>query len=160
MNKIIYKFLLRADTFMPELHLKQSGFTYSPCRPFTKHRKRIKKFRETGNLKHLYKNELDKPCFVHDAATSDCKYLAKRTISDKFLKDKAYRIARNRNYERYQRELVIMAYTFFDKKTGSEVNVNEKLAKKLHKAVIKKVKRRNFYTRFKDNIWAVRLLSK
>ena len=76
------------------------------------------------------------------------------------MKDKAYRIARNRNYERYQRELASMAYTFFDKKTGSEVNVNEKLAKKLHKPVIKKVKRRNFYTRFKDNIWAVRLLSK
>ena len=56
MNKTIYTFLLTADKFMPELHLKQSGFTYGPCRPFTKHRERIQKFRETGNLKHLYKN--------------------------------------------------------------------------------------------------------
>ena len=160
MNKIIYKFLLTADKFMPELHLKQSGFTYSPCRPFTKHGERIQKFRETGNLKHLYKNQLDKPCFVHGAVTSDSKYLAKRTISDKILKDKAYGIVRNRNYDRYQRELASMAYTFIDKIKGSEVNVNEQLAKKSHKPVIKKIKRRDFYTRFKDNIWAVRLFSK
>ena len=75
---------MTADKFMPELHLKQSGFTYGPCRPFTKHRERIQKFRETGNLKHLYKNQLDKPCFVHDAATSDSKYLAKELFQTKF----------------------------------------------------------------------------
>ena len=55
MNKIINKFLLTGDK-MTELHLKQPGFTYSACRPFTKHRERIQKFRETGNLKHLYRN--------------------------------------------------------------------------------------------------------
>ena len=53
---------------MPELHLKQPGFTYSAWGPFTKYRERIQKFRETGNLKHLYRKELDKACFVHDAA--------------------------------------------------------------------------------------------
>ena len=53
---------------MQELHLKQPGFTYSACGPFTKHRERIQKFRETGNLKYLYRNELDKACFAHDAA--------------------------------------------------------------------------------------------
>ena len=41
MNKIINKFLLTGDNFMPELHLKQPGFTYSTCEPFTKHRERI-----------------------------------------------------------------------------------------------------------------------
>ena len=40
---------------MPELYLKQPGFTYSVCGPFTKHRERIQKFRETGHLKHLYR---------------------------------------------------------------------------------------------------------
>ena len=45
---------------MPELHLKQPGFIFSACGPFTKHCERIKKFRETGYLKHLYINELDK----------------------------------------------------------------------------------------------------
>ena len=45
---------------MLELHLKQPGFTYSAYEAFTKHCKRIQKFRETGNLKHLYRNGLDK----------------------------------------------------------------------------------------------------
>ena len=53
MIKIINKFLLTRDKFIPELHLKQPGFTYSVCGPFTKHRERIQKFRERGHLKHL-----------------------------------------------------------------------------------------------------------
>ena len=36
MNEIVNKILLVGDTFMPEMHLKQPGFTYSPCGPFTK----------------------------------------------------------------------------------------------------------------------------
>ena len=50
---------------MPELHLKKTGFNYSVCRPFTKHRKRIEKFRETGSFKHLYRNKSNKACFAH-----------------------------------------------------------------------------------------------
>ena len=57
MNKNINKFLLTGDTFMPELHLKKPRFTYSACGPFTKHCERIQKFRGTGNLKHLHRNE-------------------------------------------------------------------------------------------------------
>ena len=94
MNKIINKFLLTGDKFMPELHLNQQGFNYSACGPLTKYRERILKFRETGPVKHLYRNELDKACFAHDAAYSDSKDLAKRTISDKILKDRAYEITR------------------------------------------------------------------
>ena len=81
------------------MHLKQPGFTYSACRPFTKHRERIQKFRKAGNSKHLYRNELDKACFAHDAAYSDSKDLEKRTISDRILKDRAYQIARNCGYD-------------------------------------------------------------
>ena len=58
------------------MDLRQPGFIYSACRPFTKHCKRNKKFRGTGNLKHIYKNELDKACFAHDSAYSDSKDLA------------------------------------------------------------------------------------
>ena len=58
MNKIINKFLLTEDKFMPELHLREPGFTYSARGLFTKHCERIQTFRETGNLKHLYRNEL------------------------------------------------------------------------------------------------------
>ena len=57
MNKIISKFLLTGGKFKPELHLKQPGFTYSACGPFTEHHERIQKFREICNLKNLYKNE-------------------------------------------------------------------------------------------------------
>ena len=80
---------------MPELHLKQPAFICNACGPFIKHHQRIKKFRETGNLKHLYINELGKAYFVYDAAWFDSKDLAKRTISDKILKNRAYEIARN-----------------------------------------------------------------
>ena len=87
---------------MPKLNLRKLVFTYIACGPFTKNRERIKKFRETSNLKHTYKNELDKACFGHDAAYSDSKNLAKRTISDKTLKYKAYQIAINPKYDGYQ----------------------------------------------------------
>ena len=99
MNKIINKFLLTGDKFMPRLHLKQPGVTYSACGSFSKHHERIQKFRKTGNLKHLYRNEVDKTCFTHDAAYSDSKDLAERTISDKILKDRPYEIAGNRGYD-------------------------------------------------------------
>ena len=83
MNKIVNKFLLVGGKFIPELRLRQPEFTYSACGPFTKHienSESIQKFRETGNLKHIYKNELDKACFAHDAAYPDSKDLAKRII--------------------------------------------------------------------------------
>ena len=38
---------------MPEIHLKQPGFTYSACGTFTKNKKRIQKFKETGNTKYI-----------------------------------------------------------------------------------------------------------
>ena len=56
MNKIINKFLLTGDKFMQELHLKQSRFTFSACRSFSKLREIIPKFRDAGNFKHLYRN--------------------------------------------------------------------------------------------------------
>ena len=123
----------------------------------TKHRERIQKFTEIGNLKHLYKNKLDKACFAYDAAYSKSKDLAKRTISVRILKNRAYKIARNRGYDRHQRALARMVYKFFDKKTGSIISVNEQLAEELHKPVIKKLKRRKVFARFKDNVWAANL---
>ena len=113
MNIIINKFLLTGDKFMPAFHLKQPIFTYSASRPFTKNREKIQKFGETGNLRHLYRNELDKACFTHDAAFSGSKDLAKRTISDNILKDRAYEIAKSRNYDGYQTALASMVYKLF-----------------------------------------------
>ena len=73
MNEIVNKFLLAGDKFMPDMHLRQPGFTYSVCGPFTKHKQRIKKVMKTGNTDFIYRNELDKACFQHDAAYSDRK---------------------------------------------------------------------------------------
>ena len=61
------KFMLTRDRVMPELQLGQPRLTQSGCGPFTKYCERIKKFRETGNVKQIYKNQLDKTCFGHDA---------------------------------------------------------------------------------------------
>ena len=74
---------------MPEMHLKQLGFTYSACGPFTKNKERIQKFKETGDTSYIYKNELDKVCFQHDMVDGDFKDLKRRATSDKILRDKA-----------------------------------------------------------------------
>ena len=84
MNKIVNKFLLAGDNFMPEMHLKQPGFTYSAYGPFNKNKERIQKFKETRDTSYIYKNELDKACFQHDMAYGDFKDLKRRTFSDIF----------------------------------------------------------------------------
>ena len=86
MNEIVNKILLVGDKFMPEIHLKQPGFTYSACGPFTKNKERIEKFMQTGNKDFIYKNELDKACFQYDMAYGKSKDLAKITQLDKVLK--------------------------------------------------------------------------
>ena len=124
MNEIFNKFLLGGDKFMPKMYIKQPGFTYSACGPFTKKKERIQKFKETGDTSYIYKNELDKVCFQHDMADGDFKNLARRTASDKVLRDKAFNIAKNPKYDGYQRGLASIVYKFFDKKSkGSGVNM-------------------------------------
>ena len=148
MNEIVHNFLLAGDKFMPEMHLKQPGFTYSACGPFTKNKERIQKFKETWDTNYIYKNQLDKACFQHDMASGDFKDLAKKTASDEVLREKAFNIAKDPKYDGYQRGLTSMVYKFFDKKSvGSGVNThankyafnNEKLAEELHKPIIRKI---------------------
>ena len=105
MNEIVNKFLLAGDKFMPEMHLKQPGFTYSACGPLTKNKERIEKFMQTGNKDFIYKNELDKACFQRVMAYGKSKGLAKRTQSDKVLRDKAFKIASDLKYDGYPRGL-------------------------------------------------------
>ena len=144
MNGIVNKFLLAGDKFMPEMHLKQSGFAHSACGPFTKNKERIQKFKETGDTSYIYKNELDKACFQYDIAYRDFKDLARRTASDKILRDKAFNIAKNPKYGGYQRGFASMVYKFFDKKSAgsgianNEIKQNLQLAKELRKPIIRK----------------------
>ena len=51
---------------MPEIYLKQPGFTSRACGSFTKNKYRLKKCKETGDSRYIYQNELDKACFQHD----------------------------------------------------------------------------------------------
>ena len=86
------KVLLAGDKFMPEMHLMQPGFTYSVCGPFTKNKEKIQKFKETGDSRYIYQNELEKVCFRHDRVYGDFKDLTRKTVSDKILRDKQYNI--------------------------------------------------------------------
>ena len=94
-------------------------------------------------------------------AYGDFKYLAKRTMADKFLRDKAFKIASDQKYDGYQRGLASMVYTFFDKKSEGSGIVNNKeniqLAEELHEPIIRKFEKRKVYSSFRDNIWGADL---
>ena len=151
MNEIVNKFLLAGDKFMPEIHLKQPVFSYSACGSFTKNKERIQKFKETGDTSYIYKNELDKPCFQHDMAYGDFKHLKRRTASNKILRDKAFTIAKNGKYDRYQRGRASIVYSFFDKNSAgggvdnNDIKQNLQLAKELHKPIIRKFEKKNLF---------------
>ena len=179
MSNVINKFLLAGDKFMPEMHLRQPQFVYSACGSFTRHKERIKEFKCAGDTRYIYRNEFDKACFQHDSAYADHKDLINRTEADKVLRDKAYDIASNPEYDGYQRGLASMVYKFFDKKstagptaepsslersslkrTGSGFKKLKNttkpsssiLADELHKPIIRKFYKRKVYSQFKDNI--------
>ena len=160
MNEIVNNFLLAGDKFMPEIRLKQPGFDYKACGPFTENKERIQKFKEAGETNYIDKNELDKACFQHDMAYVDLKNFARRTASDKILRDKAFNIAKNPRYDGYQRGLASMVYKFFNKKsTGSgivnnnnnnnnnEIKQNLQLAEELQNPIIRKFKKRKAYSK-------------
>ena len=166
MNNVINKFLLAGDKLMPEMHLRQPQFTYGACGPFTKHKQRIQKFKETRDTGYIYKNELDKASFTHDVAYSDSKDLTKRTAADKILRSRAFNIAKDPKYDRYQRGLASMIYKLFDKKSKGNgvkhVNTkltpqNQQLDEELHKPIIRKFEKRKVHAAFKDNIWGADL---
>ena len=114
MNETVNKFLLVGDRFMPEMHLKQPGFTYSACGPFTKSKERIESLCKL-EIQIFYRNELGKACFQYNMAYDKIKDLVKTAQSDKSLKDKAFKIASDPKYDGYQRGLALMVYKFFDK---------------------------------------------
>ena len=171
MNNVINKFLLASNKFMPEMHLRQPRFVYSACGPFTRHKERIKEFKRRGDTRYIYRNKLDKSSFQHDSAYADHKDLINRTEADKVLRDKAYHIASNPEYDGYQRGLASMVYKFFDSKvaspdkkstaepsalartgSGFKKPSSSILADELHKPIIRKFHKRKVYSQFKDNI--------
>ena len=125
-----------------------------------KNKERISKIIQTGNKDFIYTNELDKACFQYDMAYGISKDLAKRTQSDKVLRDKSIRIVRDLKYDGYQSGLASMNYKFFDKKSSGSGIANEsnyQLANELHKPIIGKFKKIKVYLSFRDSIWGVDL---
>ena len=94
MNGIIKMYLLVADRFILEMHLRQPavlfkpGFTYSASRLFTKSKERIQKLKETGDSRYICQNKLHKTCFQHDMACYYFNNLPRRTTSNKVLSNK------------------------------------------------------------------------
>ena len=78
--------------------------------------KEFKNSKKTGDLKYIYKNEIDKTCIAHVVTYHNDKHLIIRTVSHRFLKDIFYEVAINPKYDGYKRGLVSIEYTFFDKK--------------------------------------------
>ena len=101
---------------MPEMHLKQPGFTYGACGQFTKTKEKILKIKETGDSRYIYQNELDKACFEHDVPYGDFNNLNRRTAADKVLRNKSFNIAKSPNYDGNQRGFASMFYKFLDTK--------------------------------------------
>ena len=120
---------------------------YSAYGPFTKNKERIQKFKETGDSRYIYQNELDKACFQLGMVYRDLKNLHRRTASDKLFRDNAFNIAKNLKYDGCQRGLASMVYKFFDKKSfgsgvKSKIMSNQQLAEELHKPIIWKFEKR------------------
>ena len=154
MNEIVNKILLAGDKFMSEMHLKQLAFTYSACGPFSKIKKEFKNLKKQ-EIQNIFIEKLYKACFQ---ASGDFKDLARRTASDKVLRDDAFNIAKNPKHDGYQTALASTVYKFFDKKSTSvtdkstkrggvnnEIKQNEQLAEDLHKTVIEKSLKRTLF---------------
>ena len=134
------------------MHLNQPGFTYSASGPFSRNKERSQKFTQTGNTDFIYRNELDKASFQYDMAYGKSNDLAKRTQSDKVLRDKIFQIASDPKYDGSQRGLTSMVYNFFYKESsGSGIATslankpatkpNYQLANEILKQIVRKFKR-------------------
>ena len=105
---------------MPEVHLRQPRFTYNACGS----KERIQKFKETEDLKCIYRNELDKNFFQHELTEILNIYLEEQSlIKHLILRDKAFIIAKKSQYDRYKLGVASMIYNFLIKKTS---NINKR----------------------------------
>ena len=119
-------------------------------------------FKETGDSRYIYQNELDKACFQHEMAYGDFKDLSRRTASDKILCDKAFNITQNPKYDGYKGVLLEWFINFLIKETSggavkNEITQSKKLAEELQKPIIRKFKKRKVHSSFIDNIWGADL---
>ena len=153
------KFLLAGDTFMPEISLKEPGFIIVLVVHSQKTKKQLKNLCRWERQILSMKTILIKPVFNMIWLIVNQK-LAKRTQSDKFLRDEPFEIVNDSKYDGYQRGIASMVYKFFDKKTGGSgvaTVPNYQLANDLQRQIIRKFKKGKDYSSFKDNIFGVDL---
>ena len=131
MNEIKNKFLLAGYKFIPEVHLRQSGFTYNACGPFTENKEKIKKFKETGDSRYISQNEIDNAFFQHDMVYGGFKGLNRRTAADKVLHDKAFNIAK-----RPPILLLLLANITSGGTIRNEIISNKELAEEFYKPIL------------------------
>ena len=115
MNEILNRFLLAGDKLMPEMHVKQPGFIYSVCGPFTKIKKELKSLCKMQVQTLFTKMNLIKLVFSMIWLMENQKIQKKRTQSDKVLREKAWKIASDPKYDGYQKEIASV-FKFFLKK--------------------------------------------
>ena len=116
------------------MHLRQPVFTYSTCGPFTKNRERIHKFKETGDSRCIYKNELDKACFQRDIAYCDFKDLNIRAALDKICVTKHLVLLKIQNMMDIKVELLQWSIDFLMKNSLSmQINLLLVLLLKIRK---------------------------
>ena len=143
MNEIVNKLLLPGDKFMPEMHLKQPGFTYSACSLFQKTKKELCR--------------LEIQILFTEMSLIRVAFSMIWPMENQVLRDKAFKVANDLKYDRYQRGLASMVYKFFDKKSCVANELNYQIGNELHKQIIRKLKTRKFYSFFRDHIWGIDL---
>ena len=130
MDEIIKKFSLSADKFMPEKHQDSQDLIIVPVDHSLKIIERTKKFKETGDSRYIYQNQLDRGCCQHDMVYRNFKDLQWRRNADKVISDKTFNIAKNLKYDGYQRGIVLRVYKCIDKKTAGGTIRNEIISNK------------------------------
>lgn len=98
-NKTNKFYLLEINSLHLRCILRQPRFTSCSCRPFTNDQTRIQKFIETGNFRHIYKNEVNNTHFQHDMVYGNFKNLPRRPACDKVLQNRIFKIASNSKYD-------------------------------------------------------------
>ena len=143
MSEAVSKCQLVGDKLMSPMHWKQPRFAYSVCWPFTKNEKRIQKFKEIGDSRYIYQNEVYKASFQHEKNYGDFKDLPRTTASEKVLCNKAFNIAKNQSQKYgYEGGFSALVYNFFDRNyscadtSGAAIMP---LVEELHKPMIRKI---------------------
>ena len=142
---------------MPELHLKQPGFTYSALVHLPKTKKELKSLWRQEIQVLFTKTNLIKFVFSMIWLSANQKIWQKKEIrqSDKVFRDKGFKIASDPKYDSYQRDSASMVYKFFDKRSSGKGIAKEtklSLANELHKPIIKKFKKIKIHSSFKHHI--------